>query len=74
MAPQVTEAMIVNGMVLAAVVVSDLGPARKVGPMRRLRALIVAAVVVPIIVTVRTLGLGLRTSRLPVKPPVPASD
>ena len=36
MISQLTEAMIVNGVVLATVLASDLGPARKIGPARLL--------------------------------------
>jgi len=36
MVSQLTEAMIVNGVVLATVLASDLGPARKIGRMRLL--------------------------------------
>ena len=32
MVSQLTEAMIVNGVVLATVLASDVGPARKIGP------------------------------------------
>jgi hypothetical protein len=37
MLSELTEAMIVNGVVLATVLASDLGPARKIGRMRLLR-------------------------------------
>jgi hypothetical protein len=43
-----TDAMIINGAVLIAVLEGDLGPHRKIGPVRILRPLITIALVVPL--------------------------
>lgn len=55
-----TDAMIVNAIVLVAVLATDLGPARKIGAMRILRPMIAAVVIIPIfIASPVTHGTGL---------------
>jgi hypothetical protein len=47
---ELTQAMIVNGAVLTATLHSDLGSARKIGPMRLLRPALIAAGIVPLFI------------------------
>jgi hypothetical protein len=56
-ASELTEAMIVNGIVLATVLATDLGPARRIGMMRVLRPIIAAAVIIPLFIS-RPVGHG----------------
>lgn len=48
MISEVNQAMIVNGAVLVAVLHTDVGHARKIGPMRILRPLVIAAGIIPL--------------------------
>ena len=46
-----TQAMIVNGVVLFAVLEADLGPSRKIGRLRIVRPLLMAAGIIPLYLT-----------------------
>jgi hypothetical protein len=46
----ITDAMIINGVVLAAVLEGDLGPHRRIGRFRILRPLITVALVIPLFI------------------------
>ncbi|TDU05976.1 hypothetical protein EDD99_4518 [Streptomyces sp. 846.5] len=60
MLSELTQAMIVNGAVLVAVLHSDLGSERKIGPVRILRPLVLAGAVIPLFVqSPATHGTGL---------------
>jgi hypothetical protein len=48
---ELTQAMIINVAVLAAVLEADLGPHRKIGKFRILRPLLLAAVIIPLFLT-----------------------
>ncbi|WP_034267648.1 hypothetical protein [Actinospica robiniae] len=50
MSSSVSQALLVNVLVLGSVLATDLGPARKIGKARILRPLIVAAVIVPLFI------------------------
>jgi hypothetical protein len=51
MLSELTQAEIINGAVLATVLASDLGSARRIGPVRLLRPVTAAAVIVPLFVS-----------------------
>jgi hypothetical protein len=56
----VTQAMIINAVVLTAVLEADLGGHRRIGKLRILRPLLMAATIVPIYLTaLATAGTGL---------------
>ena len=58
--PMLTNALIVNGLVLFAVFEADLGPARKVSRFRLLRPLLMSASIVPMFLeALATHGAGL---------------
>jgi hypothetical protein len=60
MMSELTEAMIINGTVLVAVLHSDLGRERRIGKMRILRPLLTAAAVIPLFIDAPvTSGSGL---------------
>ena len=74
-----TEAMIINGAVLIATLECDLGPHRKIGPLRLLRAPLMIArssrsdgliLMAVTMVLVRTAALAARTAKLPSAAPV----
>jgi hypothetical protein len=55
-----TQAMIINAVVLVAVLEADLGPHRKIGRLRILRPLLMAGAIVPLYLTALTThGTGL---------------
>jgi hypothetical protein len=55
-----TQAMIINAVVLVAVLEADLGPHRKIGRMRIVRPLLMAGAIVPLYLTaLTTQGTGL---------------
>ena len=57
-----TQAMLINAVVLVAVLEADLGPHRKVGRLRIVRPLLMAGAIVPLYLTALTThGTGLDT-------------